>query len=119
MLFFCVLKQLTRKNLMVKNLKRYQKNLEKDAGRVEAIKCDFYPCTFALPSEYHLFVEEFNRSPGSIWIMKPVSLNGAQIWDRRYSALYLENPRNKNVFIFETIWWFSGSKISRQRNFPV
>ncbi|MED6282690.1 putative tubulin polyglutamylase ttll9 [Characodon lateralis] len=37
--------ELTRKNLMVKNLKR----------------------------EYHLFVEEFNRSPGSIWIMKPVA----------------------------------------------
>ncbi|XP_012728903.2 probable tubulin polyglutamylase TTLL9 isoform X2 [Fundulus heteroclitus] len=37
--------ELTRKNLMVKNLK----------------------------SEYHLFVEEFNRSPGSIWIMKPVA----------------------------------------------
>ncbi|XP_041859496.1 probable tubulin polyglutamylase TTLL9 isoform X2 [Melanotaenia boesemani] len=37
--------ELTRKNLMVKNLK----------------------------SEYHLFVEEFNRSHGSTWIMKPVA----------------------------------------------
>uniref|UniRef100_A0A3Q1F6N5 Tubulin--tyrosine ligase-like protein 9 n=1 Tax=Acanthochromis polyacanthus TaxID=80966 RepID=A0A3Q1F6N5_9TELE len=65
--------ELTRKNLMVKNLKRYQKNLERDMGRVEASRCDFFPCTFALPSEYHLFVEEFNRSPGSTWIMKPVA----------------------------------------------
>ncbi|XP_008411675.1 putative tubulin polyglutamylase TTLL9 [Poecilia reticulata] len=65
--------ELSRKNLMVKNLKRYQKNLEKEVGREEASKCDFFPCTFVLPSEYHLFVEEFNRNPGSIWIMKPVA----------------------------------------------
>lgn len=58
---------------MVKNLKRHRKNLERDVGRMEASKCDFFPCTFALPSEYHLFVEEFKRSPGSTWIMKPVS----------------------------------------------
>uniref|UniRef100_A0A3B4YWY8 Tubulin--tyrosine ligase-like protein 9 n=1 Tax=Seriola lalandi dorsalis TaxID=1841481 RepID=A0A3B4YWY8_SERLL len=63
--------ELTRKNLMVKNLKRYRKNLERDIGLMEASKCDFFPCTFALPSEYHLFVEEFKRSPGSTWIMKP------------------------------------------------
>ncbi len=71
--FLWFMLQLTRKNLMVKNLKRYRKNLERDVGRMEASKCDFFPCTFALPSEYHLFVEEFKRSPGSTWIMKPVS----------------------------------------------
>ncbi|XP_035501775.1 probable tubulin polyglutamylase TTLL9 isoform X4 [Scophthalmus maximus] len=65
--------ELSRKNLMVKNLKRYRKNLERDAGHMEASKCDFFPCTFVLPSEYHLLVEEFKRSPGSIWIMKPVA----------------------------------------------
>ncbi|KAI2649912.1 putative tubulin polyglutamylase TTLL9 [Labeo rohita] len=63
--------ELTRKNLMVKNLKRYRKTLEREAGRLEAAKCDFFPCTFVLPSEYHIFVEEFKRSPGSTWIMKP------------------------------------------------
>lgn len=65
--------ELTRKNLMVKNLKRHRKTIEKEEGRVEASNCDFFPCTFTLPSEYHLFVEEFKRSPGSIWIMKPVA----------------------------------------------
>ncbi|KAJ3580782.1 hypothetical protein NHX12_021923 [Muraenolepis orangiensis] len=65
--------QLTRKNFMVKNLKRYQKTLEREEGREEAAKCDFFPRTFELPSDYHLFVEEFKRSTGSTWIMKPVS----------------------------------------------
>ncbi|XP_034027434.1 probable tubulin polyglutamylase TTLL9 [Thalassophryne amazonica] len=61
--------ELTRKDKMVKNLKRFQKSLQKE----EASKCDFFPCTFSLPSEYKLFVEEFKRNPGSIWIMKPVA----------------------------------------------
>lgn len=65
--------ELTRKNLMVKNLKRYRKVLEREAGRLEASKCDFFPRTFELPSEYHLFVEEFKRSGNSTWIMKPVA----------------------------------------------
>ncbi|XP_015257876.1 PREDICTED: LOW QUALITY PROTEIN: probable tubulin polyglutamylase TTLL9 [Cyprinodon variegatus] len=49
-----------------------KKNLEKEVGTVEASKCDFFPQTFVLLSEYHLFVEENKRSPGSIWIMKPI-----------------------------------------------
>ncbi|KAK6471730.1 putative tubulin polyglutamylase TTLL9 isoform X1 [Huso huso] len=65
--------ELTRKNLMVKNLKRYRKLLEREARKQEAAKCDFFPRTFELPCEYHLFVEEFKRSPGSTWIMKPVA----------------------------------------------
>lgn len=57
---------------MVKNLKRHRKNLEKDSGRAEASKCDFFPRTFVLPNEYHLCLEEFKRTLGSTWIMKPV-----------------------------------------------
>ncbi|KAL0595240.1 putative tubulin polyglutamylase TTLL9 [Plecturocebus cupreus] len=65
--------ELTRKNYMVKNLKRFRKQLEREAGKLEAAKCDFFPKTFELPSEYHLFVEEFRKNPGSTWIMKPVA----------------------------------------------
>lgn len=64
--------ELTRKNLMAKNLKRLKKMLEKES-KIEAAKCDFFPTTFELPSEYHIFVEEFKRRPGNIWIMKPAS----------------------------------------------
>lgn len=62
--------ELTRKNLMAKNLKRLKRSLEKES-KFEAAKCDFFPTTYELPSEYHLFVEEFKKHPSTIWIMKP------------------------------------------------
>ncbi|XP_049635461.1 probable tubulin polyglutamylase TTLL9 [Suncus etruscus] len=65
--------ELTRKNYMVKNLKRFRKQLEREAGKAEASKCDFFPKTFEMPCEYHLFVEEFRKNPGITWIMKPVA----------------------------------------------
>ncbi|XP_068186547.1 probable tubulin polyglutamylase TTLL9 [Antennarius striatus] len=63
--------ELSRKNHMVKNLKKYRRHLEKIDGRTEASKCDFFPVTFALPNEYHLFLEKFKKNPDSVWIMKP------------------------------------------------
>eukprot|EP00117_Sycon_ciliatum_P004145 scpid76188/ scgid2560/ Probable tubulin polyglutamylase TTLL9; Tubulin--tyrosine ligase-like protein 9 len=65
--------ELTRKNLMVRNLKRYRKQLERVVGKDGQARMDFFPTTYELPSEYHMFVEEFKRNPGSIWIMKPIS----------------------------------------------
>ncbi|XP_071763512.1 putative tubulin polyglutamylase TTLL9 [Centroberyx gerrardi] len=96
--------ELTRKNLMVKNLKRYRKTLEREAGRMEAAKCDFFPCTFALPSEYHLFVEEFKRSPGSTWIMKPVA-----------------KSQGKGIFLFRKLkdimdWKKDGTRSEEQKD---
>lgn len=38
----------------------------------EASNFDFCPVTFELPGDYALFVEEFKRFPGSVWIMKPI-----------------------------------------------
>uniref|UniRef100_A0A0B7A5P9 Polyglutamylase complex subunit TTLL1 n=1 Tax=Arion vulgaris TaxID=1028688 RepID=A0A0B7A5P9_9EUPU len=70
--------ELTRKDLMVKNIKRYRKDLEKessplaekdDSGRF--IHLDFIPQTFMLPADYNLFVEEFRKNPNTTWIMKP------------------------------------------------
>lgn len=58
---------------MVKNLKRYKKNFEKEGKSDDANAIDFFPTTFNLPSDYSLFVEEFKKSPGSVWIMKPIA----------------------------------------------
>jgi len=65
--------ELTRKNLMAKNLKRLKKQVEREQGKLEAAKLDFFPQTFELPSEYHMFVEEFKKYPGKLWIMKPIA----------------------------------------------
>lgn len=70
--------ELTKKDCMVKNLKRYRRELEKEGnpigqrdenGRYSHL--DFVPDTFMLPQDHGIFVEEFRRSGGGTWIMKP------------------------------------------------
>ena len=56
---------------MVKNLKRYKKQLEREGRTSEANNFDFFPTTYNLPGDYSLFVEEFKRV-GNVWIMKPI-----------------------------------------------
>jgi tubulin polyglutamylase TTLL9 len=62
--------ELTRKDTMVKNLKRARKQLEKEGRSTK--DWDFFPTTYVVPAEYGLFYEEFKRNPESTWIMKPV-----------------------------------------------
>ena len=62
--------ELTRKDMMVKNIKRYFKDLQKDG--VQNVD-DYVPTTYLLPADYSLFVEEFRRNPHTTWIMKPTS----------------------------------------------
>ncbi|KAJ3113915.1 putative tubulin polyglutamylase ttll9, partial [Physocladia obscura] len=64
--------ELTRKDLLVKNMKRMIKTMEKEYGKVEGAKFDFICTSYVLPQEHALFQEEFKRNPGSVWIMKPV-----------------------------------------------
>ncbi len=61
--------ELTRKDLMVKNAKRYMKELSRDPNSVTPT--EFVPVTYLLPADYTLFVEEFRRNPNTAWIMKP------------------------------------------------
>ncbi|XP_039719188.1 polyglutamylase complex subunit TTLL1 isoform X2 [Pteropus medius] len=70
--------ELTRKDLMVKNIKRYRKELEKEGSPLaekdengKYLYLDFVPVTYMLPADYNLFVEEFRKNPSSTWIMKP------------------------------------------------
>ncbi|GLC33111.1 hypothetical protein PLESTB_000369300 [Pleodorina starrii] len=63
--------ELTRKDLLIKNLKRAKKQLEREERLSEAAQYNFFPLTFVVPSEYRMFVEEFKRS-GGVWIMKPI-----------------------------------------------
>lgn len=64
-------RELCRKDLMAKNMKRRRRALEKEGRADEAAAYDFIPTTFVLPKEYSMFVEEFKKSAG-VWIMKPI-----------------------------------------------
>ncbi|EGD73485.1 tubulin-tyrosine ligase [Salpingoeca rosetta] len=70
--------ELTRKDLMVKNIKRYRRDLDKEGSPLAAkgrdgryLHLDLVPDTFMLPSDYSIFVQEFRRHPHTTWIMKP------------------------------------------------
>jgi tubulin polyglutamylase TTLL9 len=63
--------ELTRKDNLVKNVKRTRRALERSDAAAEAARFDFLPPSFVLPGEYGLFLEEFRRVPGLTWIMKP------------------------------------------------
>lgn len=58
-------------DLMVKNLKRYQKTMKKEG--MDPAVLDFVPITYMLPQDYSLFVEEYRKQPNTTWIMKPTS----------------------------------------------
>ncbi|BBN18385.1 tubulin polyglutamylase TTLL9 [Marchantia polymorpha subsp. ruderalis] len=101
--------ELTRKDFLIKNLKRMKKTLEKEDKLEEAANYNFFPQTYALPAEYGLFVEEFKRIPG-VWIMKPVGkargrgiflftrLSQISEWkkDHRWKS---ENPQVENYIV--------------------
>lgn len=59
--------ELTRKDLLVKNWRRYRKELADASG------VDFIPVTHSLPADMALFIEEYRRNPKATWILKPAS----------------------------------------------
>eukprot|EP00440_Ansanella_granifera_P016875 gb/GFBE01018337.1/.p1 GENE.gb/GFBE01018337.1/~~gb/GFBE01018337.1/.p1 ORF type:complete len:480 (+),score=126.79 gb/GFBE01018337.1/:1-1440(+) len=91
--------ELTRKDLLVKNIKRAQRQALKD-GLTEEAQCyaACSPTTFVLPLEYSMFVEEFKRqqASGAIWIMKPIG-----------------KSQGKGIFLFDKL-----SQISQWRQDP-
>eukprot|EP00754_Rhynchopus_humris_P040760 Rhum_TRINITY_DN23898_c0_g1::Rhum_TRINITY_DN23898_c0_g1_i1::g.178940::m.178940/K16599/TTLL1; tubulin polyglutamylase TTLL1 len=67
--------ELTRKDCMVKNVKRYRKDNEKNMAIYSATGetvADYIPLTYTLPSDYALFVEEYKKT-NSLWIVKPAN----------------------------------------------
>ena len=61
--------ELTRKDLMAKNIKKYKKNLIKEGKTIDHL--NFLPITYILPQDMPVFIEEFKRTPNSLWILKP------------------------------------------------
>lgn len=70
--------ELTRKDLMVRNLRRHLRECPAESvltARGERLELggDFLPQSFVLPAELPQFQEEFARRPGARWILKPAS----------------------------------------------
>ncbi|CAD8200154.1 unnamed protein product [Paramecium octaurelia] len=65
--------ELTRKDCMVKNLKRFKREQDKETYEQQGWNFDFLPTTYVFPGEYSLFVEEFHRCPNQTWIVKPAA----------------------------------------------
>lgn len=68
--------ELTRKDLMAKNLKKLKKDQGTDIvtlanGRRVELSIQFLPETYILPLEHQLFLEAFIKSPTKNWIFKP------------------------------------------------
>ncbi|XP_067856186.1 polyglutamylase complex subunit TTLL1 [Heptranchias perlo] len=110
--------ELTRKDLMIKNIKRYRKELEKEGSLLaekdengKYIHLDFVPVTFMLPADYNMFVEEFRKNPLSTWIMKPCGkaqgkgiflinkLSQIKKWSRDNKASNFVTTPSKEIYV--------------------
>ncbi|KAJ4461590.1 putative tubulin tyrosine ligase [Paratrimastix pyriformis] len=66
--------EMCHKDQLIKNLKKFKRQLERDGNTAEAAHYDFFPQTFYLPQEYGLWREAFKNTQQQqvTWIMKPV-----------------------------------------------
>jgi tubulin polyglutamylase TTLL1 len=60
--------ELVRKDLLVKNVKRYRRAIAQSGGLCPEI----VPVTFYLPQDYGMLTEAFRKRPNKPWIAKPV-----------------------------------------------
>lgn len=65
--------ELTRKDYLSRNLKRFRNLLRKSGKPDEAELANSMPITFELPNEYRMLVETYNRQGGGTWIVKPAA----------------------------------------------
>jgi tubulin polyglutamylase TTLL1 len=68
--------EVTKKDLMVKNIKRYKKDVDKKIivlpdGKEFLLSSDIIPVTYILPQEYSMFMEDFCKGNSRKWIFKP------------------------------------------------
>ncbi|KAL0234139.1 hypothetical protein PCE1_001177 [Barthelona sp. PCE] len=104
---------LCRKDLMVRHIKRYRKELEREnnpLGMRDAFGkytlLDLIPPTYILPNEMALFEEHFRREPSTLWIMKPPAraqgagvfivskMSQLQKWSQKWSSATTVSTRD-------------------------
>lgn len=104
--------ELTRKDMMVKNIRRYKKDFDKDsslgvAGKM-SIEHELIPQTYILPQDYSMFMDEYQKAPTRKWIVKPAaSSQGKGIFiltkynqtKQLASVLFKTDSTNKENFV--------------------
>lgn len=95
--------QLTRKNLMVKNLKRLRKQTEREMGKKEAENFDFYPTTYELPVSESAYINNFFTSLIWCFFFRCLNFEGMSIvWGVNVdSVVYISEEHNHFVCL---IW---------------
>jgi len=100
--------ELTRKDMMARNIKRLKRKLYRNGLIAELEKYNFIPLTYSLPHEYGIFLEEFRKiktGSNSQWIMKPVGrcqgrgiflfTKLSDIADWKYQPKYIDSKMGK------------------------
>lgn len=101
-------RELCRKDLLSKNIKRVRKEYEKEGNFEMVTRYDFAPTTFVLPGDYALFVEEFKKIPqGTSTISgvgSVVSSNPLQASTTTSTGTWIMKPvgrsQGKGIFLF-------------------
>ncbi|GAW81416.1 tubulin tyrosine ligase-like protein 1 [Plasmodium gonderi] len=91
--------ELTRKDLLAKNIKRLKKQNEKIKSEEELKIIDITPVTFVLPLEYKIFLEEYKKRSNRVWIMKPIG-----------------RSQGKGIFLFDKISQIREWSVGRSRH---
>ena len=61
--------ELTKKDLLVKNLKMYWR--KKNPFASFYTDNNIVPCSYEIPTQYSLFYDHYKKNPGKTWILKP------------------------------------------------
>lgn len=99
--------ELCRKDLLVRNLKKHRKALEREGKVAESQSYNFYPQTYIVPSEYVIFADEFKKCQGqdekkNVWIMKPIGRSqgkGIFLFNKLSQISQWENHSAENYIV--------------------
>lgn len=129
--------ELTRKDLMYKNIKKYIKDpnnvqlrmpyslpeqLANGGDNVTYLRfADCVPITYNIPNDLAMFEEEFRRQPGSTWIVKPTSRSqGRGIFlINRLSQLKKWLKERKELDEFEGVMMMNSFVVSKYIRDPL
>ncbi|OAF65038.1 hypothetical protein A3Q56_07237 [Intoshia linei] len=94
--------ELTRKDLMARNVKRFLKQCKKSLEFNEYHNVDIIPSTYILPCDYNILCEKHKSHPEWTWIMKPCAKsrgNGIFLINKMSQIKRWSPNKNNNSYI--------------------